>query len=335
MFFREAIGGALLGFAVGWLVYRLLKSVDKYQVEILLSLALVAGGYALAEAVHVSGPIAMVVAGLLIGNHGRSFAMSPTTNEHLDNFWELVDEILNAILFVAIGLEVLVLTFTWRNLAAGLLAALAVLSARLISVGLPVWLLRRWEQFEPAMVPILTWGGLRGGISVALALSLPGPRQPVGIPGRSVILAITYVVVVFSILVQGLTIGRLTRHGWRSRAVPCKARPKLQRSSTASRIPISSTASEPSRRLGLLFAVIRADHHVFDRRSRACLRNRQPGCSSPFASLSKPSRDQVAQGLDRRDGIGPGCFELETGAALGRERHQIQNGTPVSRAIVN
>jgi CPA1 family monovalent cation:H+ antiporter len=211
LFAREAIGGAVFGLLVGLLVYRMLRSVDHYQVEILLSLGLVAGGYAGAEALHLSGPIAMVVAGLLIGNHGRIFAMSATTIEHLDVFWELVDEILNAVLFVLIGLEVLVLTFSRLDLVAGLLAIAIVLAARVASVGLPIWALRRWESFEPSLVPILTWGGLRGGISVALALSLPGPGEPGAVPGREVILTITYVVVVFSILVQGLTIGPLTR----------------------------------------------------------------------------------------------------------------------------
>jgi monovalent cation:H+ antiporter, CPA1 family len=211
LFAREAAGGAVLGLVVGLLVYRLLKSVDDYQVEILLSLALVAGGYAFAEALHVSGPIAMVVAGLLIGNQGRSFAMSPRTVENLDLFWGLIDEILNAILFVLIGLEVLVLTYSAKYLAAGLLAVAIVLAARIVSVGLPVWLLRRWESFEPSMVPILTWGGLRGGISVALALSLSD-----AIPARSAILTMTYVVVVFSIFLQGLTMAAMTRR-WLAR----------------------------------------------------------------------------------------------------------------------
>ena len=211
LFLREVVGGILFGLAIGWVVYRMLRSVDQYQVEIMLSLALVAGGYALAEFLHLSGPIAIVVAGLLIGNHGRAFAMSPKTNEHLDLFWQLVDEILNAILFVAIGLQVLALTFTGKNLAAGVLAIAVVLAARLVSVGLPVWCLRRSDQFEPALVPLLTWGGLRGAISVALALSLPGPGEPGAIGGRNVIVAMTYVVVVFSILVQGLTVGPLTR----------------------------------------------------------------------------------------------------------------------------
>ena len=151
----------------------------------------------------------MVVAGLLIGNHGRSFAMSDKTTEHLDLFWELVDETLNAVLFVAIGMELLVLTFTGAYLAAGLLAIVVVLLARLISVGVPVWLLRRSEQFDPSLVPILVWGGLRGGISVALALSLPDDPAGSPVPTRDVILATTYVVVVFSILVQGLTVGTL------------------------------------------------------------------------------------------------------------------------------
>jgi CPA1 family monovalent cation:H+ antiporter len=213
LFTREALGGVIFGLAIGLVVYRLLKTVDDYEVEILLSLALVAGGYALAHALHLSGPIAMVVAGLLIGNHGRSFAMSPTTTEHLDMFWSLVDEILNAVLFVLIGLEVLVLTFSTVYLAAGLLAVIIVLAARWVSVGLPVWILRRWELFEPSMVPILTWGGLRGGISVALALSIPETM-----PERNAILTITYVVVVFSILVQGLSVGLFTRR-WIARTM--------------------------------------------------------------------------------------------------------------------
>jgi len=217
LFLQEAVGGVVFGLVVGLLVYRMLRSVDDYQVEILLSLALVAGGYAAAEALHVSGPIAMVVAGLLIGNHGRSFAMSETTTHHLDLFWELVDETLNAVLFVLIGLEVLVLTFTASNLEAGLLAIPIVLLARLVAVALPVQLLGLRERLAPYTVPVLTWGGLRGGISVALALSLPGKGDETPLPGREPILAITYAVVAFSILVQGLTIGPLTRR-WLARS---------------------------------------------------------------------------------------------------------------------
>ena len=217
LFLQEAVGGAVFGLVVGLIVYRMLRSVDDYQVEILLSLALVAGGYSLAEALHVSGPIAMVVAGLLIGNHGRSFAMSETTTRNLDLFWELVDETLNAALFVLIGLEVLVLTFTPSNLSAGLLTIPIVLLARLVAVALPVRLLGLRERLAPYTIPVLTWGGLRGGISVALALSLPGKGDEEPLPGRELILAVTYAVVAFSILVQGLTIGPLTRR-WLARS---------------------------------------------------------------------------------------------------------------------
>ncbi len=211
LFLREAVGGAVFGLVIGYVAYRLLKPVDNYQVEIQISLALVAGGYALAQVLHLSGPIAMVVAGLLIGNHGRSFAMSPTTVEHLDSFWELIDEILNAVLFVLLGLEVLAVTFTVRHLAAGLLAIPAVLLARLVSVAVPVWLLNLRSPIDRPTVRVLTWGGLRGAISVALALSLPHELAE-----RPLILVMTYVVVVFSILVQGLTIGPLARR-WMAR----------------------------------------------------------------------------------------------------------------------
>jgi monovalent cation:H+ antiporter, CPA1 family len=211
LFLREAVGGAVFGLATGLLTYGLLRSVDNYQVEILLSLALVAGGYALANALHLSGPIAMVVAGLLIGNHGRSFAMSLTTVRNLDLFWELIDEILNAVLFVLLGLELLVLTFTGKYLLAGLLAIPIVLLARLLSVSVPIWALQRWQPFTPGSIRVLTWGGLRGGISVAMALSLPSEAAGQPVPEREIILVVTYVVVVFSILIQGLTIGPLTR----------------------------------------------------------------------------------------------------------------------------
>ncbi len=212
LFTQETVGGGLFGLALGYLAYQMLKSVDNYQVEVLITLALVAGGYALAGALHLSGPIAMVVAGLLIGNHGRLFAMSEKTRDRLDVFWELVDGILNAVLFVLIGLEVLVLTFTHQYLLASLLMIPLVLLARFIAIGIPVTLLRPFRVFSPGAVRIMTWGGLRGGISVAMALSLPlGPQ-------RDVILAITYVIVIFSIVVQGLTIGRLIKWTMRRHA---------------------------------------------------------------------------------------------------------------------
>lgn len=205
LFLEEAVGGAVFGFFIGWIAFRLLKSVDNYHVEVMLTLALVMGGYALASAIHVSGPIAIVVAGLFIGNHGRQFAMSDTTRENVDSFWELIDEILNALLFVLIGLEILVLAFTSELLFAGLLAIPTILFARLVSVALPVSVIRRSRAFTPGTVRIMTWGGLRGGISVALALSLPPSRE------REIVLAVTYVIVIFSILVQGLSLESFVR----------------------------------------------------------------------------------------------------------------------------
>ncbi len=202
LFVEEAIGGVLFGLAIGWLAYRMLKSVDNYQVEVLLTLALVMGGYAFARVIHVSGPIAMVVAGIFIGNRGRLFAMSENTREHLDSFWELMDEILNAVLFLLIGLEILVLTIKGNYLIAGLIMIPVVLLARFISVGIPVTFMRRIRDFSPHAVKIMTWGGLRGGISVALALSIPNG------PEREALLTVTYIIVIFSILVQGLTIER-------------------------------------------------------------------------------------------------------------------------------
>lgn len=201
----EVVGGFVFGGVMGWVVYRMLKSVDAYQVEILLTLAIVTGGYALAHLLHVSGPLAMVVAGLLIGNQGRSLAMSEETVRHLDSFWELADEFLNAILFVMIGMELLILELAPGYLLAGLLAIPLVLAARFLSVAVPVIALRAIREFSPHALKILTWSGLRGGISVALALSLPPG------PTRDLLLTTTYVVVVFSIVVQGLTVAPLAR----------------------------------------------------------------------------------------------------------------------------
>ncbi|MEO8299415.1 MAG: sodium:proton antiporter [Burkholderiales bacterium] len=202
---REAGGGIVFGLVLGYVTYRLLKSVDEYQVEVLLTLAAVMGGYALASHLHVSGPLAMVVTGLIIGNQGRALAMSDATRRYVDMFWELLDEILNAVLFVLIGMEVLLISFSVPVLAAGAVAIAVTLLARLLSVGLPVAGFGARFGMPPGAWRVLTWGGLRGGISVALALSLP-----VG-PHRDTVLALTYCVVVFSILVQGLSIGRVVR----------------------------------------------------------------------------------------------------------------------------
>lgn len=205
LFAREAIGGALFGLALGWIAYRMLASVDNYQVEVLVTLALVMGGYALATWLHLSGPIAIVVAGLLIGNHGRRFAMSEKTIERLDGFRELIDEILNAALFVLIGLEVLLIAFEPAWGWAAVLAIPVVLASRLASVSVAAVVPWLRHEFPPRVIGLLTWGGLRGGISIALALSLPAA------PERSALITVTYVVVVFSILVQGLTLSRLLR----------------------------------------------------------------------------------------------------------------------------
>ena len=203
---REAGGGIAFGLALGWVLFYMLKSIDSYQVEVLLTLAAVMGGYALASHLHVSGPLAMVVAGLMTGNGGRALAMSDSTRRHVDMFWELLDEMLNAVLFVLIGMEVLLISFSAPLLLGGVAAIAVTLMARSLTVGLPVALLPSVFKLPPGSARVLTWGGLRGGISVALALSLP-----LG-PGRSTVLALTYIVVVFSILVQGLSIGRVIRH---------------------------------------------------------------------------------------------------------------------------
>jgi CPA1 family monovalent cation:H+ antiporter len=205
VFAQEVLGGALFGLAIGYTAYRMLASVDHYQVEILITLALVTGGYALALQWHLSGPIAIVVAGVLIGNHGRKYAMSARSRERVDMFWELVDEILNAVLFVMIGLELLRLDLDLTYAWATALAIPAVLLARFVSVALGALVPGLRADFTPRVIGVLTWGGLRGGISVALALSLPGG------PHRDAIIAVTYVVVVFSILVQGLTLSRVTK----------------------------------------------------------------------------------------------------------------------------
>ncbi len=203
LFLQEAVGGIVFGLVIGFVAYRALKKVDDYSVEVLITLALVCGGFALATAIHTSGPIAIVVAGLLIGNHGRQFAMSQKTRERLDDFWELLDEILNAVLFVWIGLEALIMDFTLNYVLLGGITVILTLSARFISVWSVISLLKFRREFTDGAIRILTWGGLRGGISVALALSIPqGPE-------RDLVVSLTYMVVIFSILVQGLTVKRL------------------------------------------------------------------------------------------------------------------------------
>ena len=205
VFAEEAVGGILFGLGLGALGYYLLSTIDNYKVEVLITLALVMGGYGLAMAIHVSGPIAVVLAGLITGSVLRKNAMSDKTRSSIDDFWELIDEILNVILFALIGLEMLIIPFEAQWLIAGLLLIIVVILVRVISVGVPIRLIGLRAKVAPHLVKILVWGGLRGGISVALALSLPEGEF------RDLVVFLTYVIVVFSIVVQGLTIGPFIR----------------------------------------------------------------------------------------------------------------------------
>lgn len=200
LFVVEAIGGAILGAVTGWIAYRAMASMDEHMLEILLSVGVVAATYAIALRLHLSGPIAVVVTGLLIGNRGADLAMSEHTRSSMFSFWELIDEILNSVLFLLIGLEILVISLDPSFAWIAVLTIPLVLSARLIAVSVPILVLSLRQTFSSGAIPVLTWGGLRGGISVALALSLPA------IPEKPLLLTCTYAVVLFSIIVQGLTV---------------------------------------------------------------------------------------------------------------------------------
>jgi CPA1 family monovalent cation:H+ antiporter len=205
MFLTEAVGGALLGLAVGYIGFRAMRAIDEYSVELLITLAIVMGGYVLAQALHVSGPVAMAAAGLLIGNQGVSLAMSDTTRDHVIKFWGLVDEVLNAMLFLLIGLlGVTLLAADPVRLLIGAACIPLVLVARAISVGLPLPFWNKLLPFRSAF-PVMVWGGLRGGLSIAMALSLPNGEM------KDLLVTIAYVVVLFSVLVQGATIRRVLR----------------------------------------------------------------------------------------------------------------------------
>ena len=205
LFVQEAAGGALLGIVLGWATYKIMIKIDDYSVEVLLTLALAFGGYQLAIWLHVSAPIMAVCAGLLIGDELTSHAMSQKTRDYVDAFWKLIDEILNAILFLMIGLEVFAIAFSMGAVVAGVLSIGLSLLARFVAVVVPITLLRPFREFSKGIVPIMTWGGLKGGISVALALSLPDSEW------KLLILTVTYIVVLFSIIVQGLTVAPLAR----------------------------------------------------------------------------------------------------------------------------
>lgn len=208
LFAVEAGGGILLGLVTGWVAYRAMRSIDEYNVEVMISLAVVMGGYALANALHVSGPVAMAVAGLIIGNHGVAHAMSDTTRDYLLKFWVLIDDVLNAVLFLLIGLEVVTIPADSRLILLGLAAIPLVLMARSVAVIGPLVAIRPFLSLGRLAPVTLIWGGLRGGISVALALGLPDGSA------RSFALAATYIVVLFSVIVQGGTVERVIR--WRS-----------------------------------------------------------------------------------------------------------------------
>ena len=203
LFLREAGGGAVLGVVLGWLVFRVMRHIDDPSLEVLITLALAFGGYELAVALHVSAPIMAVCAGLLIGDVGARHGMSEQTREYVEIFWTLIDEILNAVLFLLIGVEVFAIVFDVDDVLAALMAIPLALAARLAAVAVPVLMLRPFRDFAQGTVPIMTWGGLKGGISVALALALPDSDW------KPTILTATYFVVIFSIIVQGLTVGRL------------------------------------------------------------------------------------------------------------------------------
>jgi CPA1 family monovalent cation:H+ antiporter len=212
LFAIEAGGGLLLGLLLGGAGFALMKTIDEHNLEILITLAIVMGGYALAERLQVSGPISMAVAGLLIGNPAVRHAMSDHTRDNLLNFWTLLDAILNSVLFLIIGLEVITIAIGWPELTAGLLAIPVVLGARALSVGLPLGLMAPFRAFERGAYPMLVWGGLRGGISIALALTLPAGDL------QKLLVTATYVVVVFSVAVQGTTVGLAARRLFRPQA---------------------------------------------------------------------------------------------------------------------
>lgn len=205
LFALEILGGIGLGLLIGYIGYFMMKRIDHYQTEVLITLAIVTGGYSLAQSLHFSGPLAMVAAGLLIGNQATRLAMSKQTKQYVERFWEMIDEILNAFLFVLIGLELVLIPFNSTFILIGLFATIMVLLVRYFVLALPSYALGFHKTFAPNALLIMTWGGLRGGISVALALSLsPGPQ-------KNLLVTITYVVVLFSLLIQGLTIEKLIK----------------------------------------------------------------------------------------------------------------------------
>ncbi|MGR3810091.1 cation:proton antiporter [Jiulongibacter sp. NS-SX5] len=212
LFVQEAIGGILFGLGLGWIMFRLLKSIDDYEVEVMITLALVMGGYLIAQTLHTSGPLAMVVAGLFMGSSGlKQDAMSETTELYVDKFWELIDVLMNAVLFVLIGLEILILEFKPYFFIAGIGSIAIVLLARYAVIHFLVRISKKWVAVDKEAPLLLTWGGLRGGLSIAMALSLPAEWD-----AKPYIVFITYSVVLFSIIVQGLTLEKVVKRVYQS-----------------------------------------------------------------------------------------------------------------------
>ncbi|RZK49188.1 MAG: sodium:proton antiporter [Pedobacter sp.] len=200
---KEAVGGFILGIALGIGASNAMRKIDDYKVSVLITLSVVMGGYLIAHAVHISGPLTMVAAGLVIGNYGKRTAMSATTKDYLNKFWELIDEILNAVLFLFIGFELLIISNLSEFWQIGLASIVLVLFARFVSIYIPVLLIPFKNKFSKGTIKVLVWGGLRGGVSIALALSMAEG------PYKAPLIAATYFVVVFSIIVQGLTVGKV------------------------------------------------------------------------------------------------------------------------------
>ncbi|MCH5597383.1 sodium:proton antiporter [Niabella ginsengisoli] len=220
LFLQEALGGILVGLVFGYLLHALLRTIDHYETEVLLTLAFVMGGYSLFNYVHISGALAMVVMGLMVGNFKRKVALSDTSQEYVNKFWELVDVVLNAVLFILISFVILLVEFKTEYLILGAITIFTVLLSRLIVVYVPQKLIGRFLNMDSKAAKIIWWGGLRGGLSLALVLSLPASET------KDMLLVVTYLVVVFSILIQGLSIGRVAKNVMKDKQTSSQPSPK-------------------------------------------------------------------------------------------------------------
>ncbi|MBS7320775.1 MAG: sodium:proton antiporter [Myroides sp.] len=207
LFLLEAGGGILLGALLGFTASNVMKKIDDYKVSVLITLSIVMGGFLIAKQLHFSSPLAMVIAGLIIGNYGKAVAMSETTRDYLSKFWELIDEILNAILFLFIGFELLMLPDLQEQLLLGVVAIFICLLARTLAIFIPASTLLRKNVYSNGSLTTMVWGGIRGGVSIALVMSIPNSVGGI----KDILLEVTYIVVLFSIVVQGLTVGRVAK----------------------------------------------------------------------------------------------------------------------------